>query len=225
MGTKNCTGMYQVHTSTNMVCTSMCKYKLSTYTFVPDHQCSAGAYPHLQTYSPSPQGGQVLNDATTGGAPSAMCLTVPGFSWDWTFSSAFPETGHYSMHPPGCCFAWYHRVEVAKGDVNRLQYVPQLANLKWLCLICFATIQPLAYILVYTCPYKVHTSTYTVLALLKKAGDLCHRKLVHCKYILVCTFQTTWSLSLQIQIFWICTYLAVHLCTNQVQTEFDLSSH
>jgi hypothetical protein len=67
-----------VHTSSYKVQTGMYWHKLSTYSFVPDHQHIEGAYPHLQTCLPSPQGGQCQHDAAAGGAPSATCLFVPG---------------------------------------------------------------------------------------------------------------------------------------------------
>jgi hypothetical protein len=71
-----CLSTYQVNTSTYCVHTSMYCYKQSTYIFVPDHQRRAGAYPHLQICSPSPQDGQYRHDAAASGAPSATCLSV-----------------------------------------------------------------------------------------------------------------------------------------------------
>jgi hypothetical protein len=67
----SCLSTYIEHTGTYLVCTgsrNVCtmyvlvhtEYILTTYSFVPDYQCRAHAYPHWQSCSPSPPGGQVL---------------------------------------------------------------------------------------------------------------------------------------------------------------------
>ncbi len=84
-----------VHASTYIYVLVHTRHKLSTYAFVPtsNHQHREDAYPHLQTCSPSPQGGGYLHDAAASGAPSATNLSFPGSCFSWDSALCQPPAG------------------------------------------------------------------------------------------------------------------------------------